>query len=136
MKKVLTAILILLVLAVAGWYGYDQLRDRGKTEPPKEEEISIRDEVVTVEITSNGAIPSTITVKKGTQVTFVNKDSSLHWIASDPHPSNDALPGFDSEEGLAEGDSFTFVFEQVGTFTYHDHLDALNTKFQGTVIVE
>jgi len=88
----------------------------------------------TVEITDSGFNPATISVKKGTVVTWNNKDSAPHWVASDPHPVHNQLPGFDSVRKIAAGESYPFTFEKTGTFTYHDHLNPL--KFKGTVIVK
>jgi len=77
--------------------------------------------------------PSVIEVSKDTTVTWVNQDSDKHWIASDPHPIHDGLKGFDSQKGLAQGESFQFEFDKVGTFSYHDDL---NLSLTGKVIVK
>ncbi len=89
-----------------------------------------------VTITKDGMIPATITVIKGSQITFINTDIKPHQIASDPHPTHDGLPGFDSEEALKKDESFSFIFENSGKFSYHDHLNPNNSKFTGTVIVQ
>lgn len=52
--------------------------------------------------------PSVITVTKGTKVTWVNKDSTVHTITS---------PSFTSGN-LNTGDKFEFVFADAGTFDY------------------
>lgn len=88
----------------------------------------------TVELSPSGFIPSTLKIKKGTAVTFTNGSDQLYWIASDPHPIHTLLPEFDSQQPIETGGTFTFIFDKVGTFTYHDHLNPL--RFNGTVIVE
>jgi plastocyanin len=87
----------------------------------------------TVTITSAGMSSSTITVDAGTIVTFVNNDSTLHQIASNPHPTHTDLPGFDLS--IAAGSSGSFTFSKVGSWGYHDHFNPFSSKYQGTVIV-
>ncbi len=94
-----------------------------------------------ITITSSGFSPSTLTVAQGTTVTFVNEDSSAHRPASNPHPSHTGYPeegtcsgsAFDSCTNLAEGESWSFTFNQIGEWGYHDHL---NSGLSGTIIVE
>ncbi len=88
---------------------------------------------VTISITDTGFEPSTVTVKAGTPVTFVNNGQALHWPASDPHPTHGGLAGFDAKKGLATGETYTFTFTKVGTWGFHDHLNARNG---GSVIVQ
>lgn len=87
-----------------------------------------------VSITSTGFVPATINIKTGQQVVWTNTTNSLHQIASDPHPTHTLLPGLDSLEPLKQNETYAFVFESIGTYTYHDHLNPL--KFKGTIIVK
>ena len=87
-------------------------------------------------ITKDGLSPATITIKEGTQLTWTNNDSFSHQPAADPHPLNNSIEGFDSNTTLLPGDSLSFTFESPGTYTYHDHLNPLNKRYQGTAIVE
>lgn len=87
----------------------------------------------TVNITSAGFSPATVTVSPGTVVTFVNTDTKPHWVASDPHPVHTGLPGFDAKSALAPGASYSFTFTTAGTYGYHDHL---NPSTRGQVVVE
>jgi plastocyanin len=86
-----------------------------------------------VTITDEGFLPETIRVSKDEAVVFENTGSLPRWIASDPHPSHDNLPGFDSRKALLQGETYTFTFRETGVFTYHDHLNPFD--FGGTVIV-
>lgn len=88
----------------------------------------------TVEISAAGFQPQTIRVKKGETVTWVNKDSAAHHVIADPFPSGESLPSLNSDSPLAQDESYTSTFEEVGTFTYHDQLNP--TTFRGTIIVE
>lgn len=129
---------ILMVVAVAVFLGYVWLQSSkdGKPAPqtPNTADSSATTQQSAIVITKDGFSPATVRVQKGTTVTWTNQDDSPHQVTSDPHPTHEALPGLDSEEALAKGDSFSFTFEQPGTFTYHDHLNPL--KLLGTVIVE
>ena len=89
-----------------------------------------------VSITSSGPSPATITVSAGTVLTWTNDDTKPHQIAADPHPSNDSIPGFESDTSLLPGDSLSFAFEDQGLYTYHDHLNPLDRIWQGRVVVE
>lgn len=89
-------------------------------------------EVVTVTITGDGFSPASVTIKKGTTVKFVNKGSKAHWPASDPHPSHTAYPEFDAKQEIKSGASWTFTFDKVGSWRYHDNL---NSGEQGVIIV-
>lgn len=94
------------------------------------EEVS---DVDTVTYTNAGFSPTVLRVKKGTPVTFRNESSTNLWVASDPHPSHTGLPGFDSDDGIGQGETFTFTFVRLGTFGYHNHL---NQADKATIVVE
>lgn len=88
---------------------------------------------VTVSIDDTGFTPSTLTIKSGTTVTFVNNGQGLHWVASDPHPTHTGLAGLDVRKGLATGEAFSFQFTKPGTFGIHDHL---STTLKATILVQ
>lgn len=103
----------------------------------------------TIEITASGYSQSEIKIKKGDTVTWVNKDSVPHWPASAAHPTHTVYPGsdikkcgtseqgiiFDACRGLAAGESYSFKFDQSGTWKYHDHIKPV-APFFGSVTVE
>ena len=86
-------------------------------------------------------MPSELKIKKGDSVIWINFDSEAHWPASNLHPTHGMYPAsggcvgskFDACKSLMSGESFEFIFNDVGSWGYHDHL---NTAFTGTVIVE
>lgn len=65
--------------------------------------------------------PTTTIIKKNTEVLWMNRGTRAVWPAGGPHPRHDL---FDSGRGLNPGQTYSFVFEKVGKFEYHDHLDA------------
>jgi plastocyanin len=86
----------------------------------------------TVNITSSGAFsPANLNIKKGDSVMWVNGDNSTRWPASDPHPTHTSYAGFDSR-GITPGSSWSFVFNNTGTWGWHDHL---NSSTKGTITV-
>jgi plastocyanin len=47
----------------------------------------------TITITASGVSPSSVTIASGNRVTFVNNDTVVHEMASDPHPIHTDCPG-------------------------------------------
>lgn len=72
-------------------------------------------------------IPATLTVNKGTTVTWKNEDETAHTVSSDTTGTG----GFSSKP-LNPGDSFTHTFDSAGTFPYHCEI---HPYLKGTVIV-
>ncbi len=92
-------------------------------------------EVANLTVTYNGSTfsPSTLTIKKGQTVTFTNNSSGNMWVASDPHPIHTDFSAFDARKSYAPGTSYTFTFNQTGTFDYHNHDKSSVT---GTIVVQ
>tara|TARA_Y100001951_G_C11196943_1_gene214853 strand:+ start:283 stop:747 length:465 start_codon:yes stop_codon:yes gene_type:complete len=101
-----------------------------------EEEVVVETPLVVekfVEITSSGSfVPETLTISQGDRVTWTNEGSRSVWPASNNHPTHKLYLGFDSLKGLKLGGSYSFTFNEVGTWKYHDHL---RSSVRGTVIV-
>jgi len=78
--------------------------------------------------------PKTVTIKKGETVTFINESGGGMSVASDPHPTHTNYPAFDQYKSSEKGQkSYTFVFDKIGSWGYHNHL---NSGATGTVVVE
>ena len=102
---------------------------------------------VIVEMTSSGFNPQTVTINKGDTVTWVNLDTSAHWPASAMHPTHKVYPGsdiakcgtseasniFDACKDLGPEETYSFTFNEVGEWNYHDHK---NPSLFGKVIVQ
>ena len=102
---------------------------------------------IIIHIDENGFEPNEIHIKPGTTVIFENVGKEEHWPASDNHPSHtlyantsleehckpDSVPTFDSCGAVAAGQSWSFVFDKVGTHGYHDHLWP---HLNGEIVVE
>lgn len=85
--------------------------------------------------------PNMITIKKGETVTFINNGKNPMWVASAMHPTHTVYPAkggclgstFDACRGYGAGSSWEFTFDEVGSWGYHDHL---NASAWGKVVVE
>ena len=94
-----------------------------------------------IEITANGFTPNELTIKKGEQATWINKNTQKHWPASAVHPSHTTYPEtggcigskFDACKELNPEETWTFTFDHEGSWNYHDHL---NPALRGTINVE
>jgi plastocyanin len=69
--------------------------------------------------------PATLTVKAGTTVTWTNLDSTNHPVASDTGVFNSGT--------LNNGQSYSFTFNQTGSYPYHC---TVHPSMTGTVIVD
>jgi plastocyanin len=90
-----------------------------------------------ITITSNGANPKTLTVRPGSQVTFINNDSVVHQMYSDPHPEHTDCPELDTVGFLAAGQSRqTGNLNIVRTCGFHDHIHFENTSLRGSITIQ
>jgi hypothetical protein len=91
----------------------------------------------TVILTATGASPKVIQVPVGSRVTFVNQDTQVHEIFSNPHPIHTDCPPLNDVGVLAPGESrATGVLTMARTCGYHDHGLPTNTLFQGTIVIQ
>jgi len=75
--------------------------------------------------------PQSLEVKVGTIVTWTNKDTALHVVASGTPSAKDGKFGGEVQPG---GGTFTFTFAQAGTFAYF--CERHPTSMTGTVVVK
>src|SRR3989344_5596916 len=80
-------------------------------------------DVVTISMTDTGFVPPQGTINSGTGVRFVNDGQTQPWPASAVHPTHEILPEFDSKQGVATGDDYSYTFTKTGTWNFHDHLN-------------
>jgi plastocyanin len=79
-----------------------------------------------VEIKGFAFNPATVTVPVGTTVTWTNNDPSTHTVTSS---QGNVL----NSPNLPQGGTFSYTFNQKGTFEYHC---AIHTSMTGKVIVQ
>jgi plastocyanin len=86
----------------------------------------------TVNLTSTGFAPATLTVRMGETVTWNNQSGRMANVSSDPHPTHEDYPPLNLGN-FPDGGALTLTFNQRGTYYYHNHLDATE---QGMVVVQ
>ena len=109
--------------------------------------------VTVVTYNEEGFSPETVTVSQGDVVQFVNDSTNDMWVASAVHPTHEEYSGTTREEHCATpaagtstavdtddafdqceaGNEYSFTFDQIGSWGYHNHLVPQDT---GTVIVQ
>ena len=94
-------------------------------------------ETATITITSSGVSPRSVTIAAGGRVTFVNNDSRVYDVSSDPHPDHTDCPAINQAGFLQPGQSrATGNLNAVRTCGYHDHNQDSNTSRQGTITTQ
>ena len=80
--------------------------------------------------------PQTLTVKAGTTVTWVNKDSAPHTVtATDSLATDAATTGlFDTQ--LGQGQTFTFTFDKAGTYFYECTIHKAMATMHARIVVQ
>jgi plastocyanin len=66
---------------------------------------------VSINISNFAFSPANITIKKGTKITWTNQDGASHTVTGDN--------GGPASGSLSNGSSYSFTFNQAGTFSYH-----------------
>jgi plastocyanin len=126
-KAVHVAILIFVLvtfIAVCGCTGY------GKSAPPAATQTQVSGST-TVTMQNFAFSPASITVPKGTTVTWVNQDTSDHKIVNDAQGSI-AQGALFTSNSLPKGASYSFKFDNPGTYPYHC---SIHPSMKATVIV-
>jgi len=100
-------------------------------------------EEVVVRLTDSGFVPKVVTINQGESVTWINESGNGMWVASANHPTHTVYPeksddnclgsDFDACRSFENSESWSFTFDTIGEWKYHNHVRASQT---GTVIVE
>ncbi len=92
---------------------------------------------LTITMTAAGVSPASLTVAAGSRVTFVNNDSRVHFMASDPHPDHTDCPEINQVGSLSPGQSReTGNLVVVRTCGFHDHDQPTNGALKGRIVVQ
>ena len=91
----------------------------------------------TITITASGVNPRTVTIPPGGRVTFVNSDTRVHDMASDPHPAHTDCPALNDVGFLQPNQSRTSGnLNTARTCRFHDHNRDTDTSLQGSVVIQ
>ncbi len=134
MKKVAVILIVVLIVGAAGWWVILKQKAQNPTKGASNQETAMHEQTMnsstssgsasaskqqaaetdTVSIANYAYGPPKIKVKKGTKVTWTNKDTVGHTVTSD----DDSKEVINSP--LLEKDQFfSYTFNQTGTFNYH-----------------
>lgn len=147
MKKLLIVLLVLVIaFLVVFVFGNREEEDAGFFSPeptptpeltisPTPEEGTSQDipQTYIVKLTDDAFMPSSLTIKVGDTILFINDGTKNHWPASGVHPVHAICSGFDSKKPVAPGDSYSYTFNEAKTCPMHDHL---NPSVGGEIVVE
>lgn len=103
--------------------------------------LGLKKKTHVVHIESERFFPETLTLFSGETVRWINDTQDFSWPASDIHDTHGAYPEsggcidslFDACRDLGLEEEYSFTFNQVGRWLYHDHLEPTKT---GVIIVE
>ncbi|OGG79633.1 hypothetical protein A3A39_02300 [Candidatus Kaiserbacteria bacterium RIFCSPLOWO2_01_FULL_54_13] len=87
---------------------------------------------VTIMLTEEGFMPKSVAIAPGTVVTFATNRGVSFWPASDIHPTHSVYPEFDPRTAVDPEDLWSYQFDKIGVWAYHDHLKAV---YAGYIIV-
>lgn len=125
-KLIIPLILLAVALSVYFFYNSRSRQDQKKQEPKRAPAMmlitDIQESQTMVRQNDSGYQPAEITVKKKSEVAFVNDTAVYVWPASNLHPTHDIYPEFDPQEPIPPGKAWVFTFDRIGEWQYHDHL--------------
>ena len=126
-----------LVLSACNLYKTSSTGDGGTVTGTQEQQQTQQVEsAASVTFSDSGVSPSTVTIKFGESLTWVNNSSKSVQVGSANHPThtlNKELTNGEFVTDLAPGASATVTLVKKGTWGYHNHLDPSVT---GKVVVE
>ena len=98
---------------------------------------NIPNPVTTFLILNNAVCPTSLTVPRGSRVTFFNNDSRVHEMNSDPHPEHTDCPEINQvghlESGQQRDSGNLNTARHCG---FHDHVNPDNRALQGSVTIQ
>ena len=159
MQKLLLAVVAIAVIGGGYWWfsnqqapttetpatsaGTNEQTTETLTPPPVETPSAPMSATVTYN--GDSFSPQEVTIKKGGTVRWINTSGGEMWVASAQHPSHLVYSGTARQEHCPDasgtafdqctgGSDYSFTFTKVGTWGYHDHLNA--SLFGKVIVVE
>ena len=160
-NKIILGIILLLAIVVSGLFFFNKnaaapaveleeaSQDNSLAVPAPgfenivDEMVVVANPTLTVTYTEDGFAPLSVEVKKGETVIFKNESKLSLWVASAIHPTHSLYPqkspsdclgsSFDACAVTAPGSSWSFTFDEVGSWNYHNHIQA---NHRGTIVVK
>ncbi len=120
-KKKLMIGLLIIVIVISGCYA--QKTPVPPTAAPSTGDLKIKTDI---EISGFAFNPSTLTISKGANVVWINKDSAPHSIVSD---TGDEI----NSDSISKGNTYVHIFNTPGTYGYHC---GIHPSMKGKLVVE
>lgn len=134
-KKIFILIVAILVVGSLVFLTNKKSKVTPITKTPKDtvtsQPLKVNNEVI-VTVKSTGFDPSSLNIKKGQRVVWVNKSGGKVTVNSNNHPTHLVYPPLNLGE-FKDGFSVQLVFGETGKFGYHNHYNPSQT---GEIIVE
>jgi amicyanin len=137
MKQALAIVAVVVAIGI-GWLIFGNKKDASPPSPSSSSSNSQSGKTNQTSQSTNPAVtdkvkiadmafsPAAITIKKGTTVTWTNNDSVSHTVTENDGQNGPSAPP------LGQDQSYTFKFDQAGTFHYHC---SIHPEMTGTVTV-
>jgi plastocyanin len=158
-RNLVIAAVVLVIVLVVGFVGFKAMKkaeapqtstpsaetNTEATTPPLQEASSTPEEstegagmvkeegAATFTLTTSGASPKSVTIKKGESVTWENSTSDVVQINSAPHPAHTDYPPLNTVGQVAVGAKKSLSFPTAGTYKWHNHL---NPSANGSIVVQ
>lgn len=87
-----------------------------------------------ISLTESGVSPSELRIAKGDVVMWVNESDAARKLTVTSSNPQQETEGFGGEEAILKDETYSFIFDNKGTFTYEDVSNPDIIK--GTIIVE
>lgn len=118
-------LIIILIVGVLLFFGYKQMNKPTMNQPNTQNQNTTtpQNNESSINIANFSFSPKELKIVTGTKVTWTNNDSAPHQIISNTFNS----------EILSNGQSFSFVFNNKGSYDYHC---AIHPSMTGKIIVE
>ncbi len=124
MKKIIIVFIIIIIAVGAYYFFYGNNNNKSNNVPASTSTNTPA--ATTVSIKNFSFVPSTLTIKSGTKITWINDDIVAHTVTSD---SGNLL----DSPALSPGQSFSFTFTSPGSVNYHCNI---HKAMKGVIVVE
>ena len=136
MKKIIIAIVVLLILGIGVYYFINNKQGRPEVQDNSISNTSTTTTTTTTTIETTSSVtvsmknfvfnPQTLNIKAGTKVIWINNDNVDHTVTSDTE-------GIFDSGTMSPGESFSFTFNNLESVNYHCNFHRM---MKGIVIVQ
>ena len=128
---------VIVVAAAAGTFAAACGKTSSTGPSPNLTCSNIPNPAITFLILNNAVCPTSLTVPRGTRITFINNDPRAHEMTSDPHPEHTDCPELNAvghlESGQQRESGNLNVARRCG---FHDHINEQNRNLQGSITIQ